>query len=63
MSTELDEATIVERYQRSRASQRLPERIVDAAVLAKVVTPPLVPTPEGNGTGDNGSAPSRAEAP
>jgi hypothetical protein len=61
MSAELDEDVIVEWWRRSRAAQGLPERIVDAGVLARVVTLALSPAPEGNGHGGNGTAPSRGQ--
>jgi hypothetical protein len=63
MSAELDEATIVEWLKRSRAAQGLPERIVDGAVLAKIVVLALSPTAEGNGHRGNGAAPSRNGTP
>jgi hypothetical protein len=56
MPAELDEATILDWCRRSRERQGLPATITDGAVLAKVVTLALSPTPEGNG---NRSAPSR----
>ena len=46
MGQELDEVTIVEWTRRSRASQGLPERINDPAVLGRVVTLALAPTSE-----------------
>jgi hypothetical protein len=54
---ELDEATIADWCRHSRASQGLPERIVDGAVLAKVVTLALAPALERDGKGGNGDGP------
>jgi hypothetical protein len=59
MSTELDEATVVERCQRSRASQGLPERITDGAVLSRIVNLALAPTLKRDGAGP---APPTGEA-
>jgi hypothetical protein len=49
MSADLDPAVIADWSKRSRAAQGLPERIVDGAVLAKIVTLALAKTPEQNG--------------
>lgn len=54
---ELDEAMITDWCKRSRASQGLPERIVDGAVLARVATLALAPALERDGKGGNGDAP------
>jgi hypothetical protein len=54
MSAELDEDVIATWLRRSRESQGLPERIVDGAVLARVVTLALAPTAEPRRNGGNG---------